>query len=79
MVFLDTCHSGGFIGKGKGEITISQEELESFNDEVINAFSQAEYKGLLTTNQYKVLTSCHHYQSSWGISPVVPGAFDPYG
>lgn len=79
VVFLDTCHSGGFIGKGKGEITISQEELESFNDEVINAFSQAEYKSLLTTNQYKVLTACHYYQSSWEISPVVPGAFDPYG
>ena len=79
VVFLDTCHSGGFIGKGKGEITISQEELESFNDEVINVFSQAESKGLLTTNQYKVLASCHNYQSSWEIYPVVPGAFDPYG
>jgi len=79
VVFLDTCHSGGFIGKGKGEVTISQEELESFNDEIINTFSQAEYKGLLTTNQYKVLASCHHYQSSWEIYPITPGDFDPYG
>lgn len=79
VVFLDTCHSGGFIGKGKGEITISQEELESFNDEIINVFSQAQSKGLLTTNQYKVLTACHYYQESMGIYPIVPGDFDPYG
>jgi len=76
VVFLDTCHSGGFIGKGKGEITISQEELEFFNDEIINVFSQAEYKGLLTTNQYKVLTSCHYYQVCYEILPVEG---DPFG
>jgi len=79
VVVLDTCHSGGFIGKGKGEITISQEELESFNDEIVNVFSQAQFKGLLTTNQYKVLTACHYYQESVGFSPVEPGDFDPFG
>ena len=79
VVFLDTCHSGGFIGKGKGEITISKEELESFNDEIINVFSQAQSKGLLTTNQYKVLTACHYYQESMELYPIEPGAFDPYG
>jgi len=79
VVIIDACHSGGFIGKGKGEIKISKEELESFNDEIINVFSQAQSKGLLTTNQYKVLTACHYYQESMGIYPIVPGAFDPYG
>jgi hypothetical protein len=79
VVFLDTCYSGGFIGKGKGEITISKEELESFNDEIINVFSQTQSKGLLTTNQYKVLTACHYYQESTELGPIVPGAFDPYG
>ncbi|MCK4309596.1 MAG: caspase family protein [Candidatus Atribacteria bacterium] len=79
VVFLDTCHSGGFIGKGKGEITISQEELESFNNEIINVFSQAQSKGLLTTNQYKVLTACHYYQESMGLSPTTPGDFEPFG
>ena len=63
MVFLDSCHSGGFIGKSKEKVTISKEDLESFNDEIINVFSRAQSKGLLTTNQYKVLTSCHYYQS----------------
>jgi len=76
VVFLDTCHSGGFIGKGKGEITISKEELESFNDEIINVFSQAQFKGLLTTNQYKVLTACLSFQDSTGLIPVEG---DPWG
>lgn len=79
VVILDTCYSGGFIGKGKGIITISKAELSSFNDGVINVFSQTQSKGLLTNNQYKVLTSCHDYQTSTYIAPVVPGAFEPFG
>ena len=79
VVFLDSCYSGGFIGKGKEETKISKEELESFNEEIINVFSQAQSKGLLTTNSYKVLTACNYYQESWFIWPIVPGAFDPYG
>jgi hypothetical protein len=79
VVFLDSCHSGGFIGKGREEVIASQEELESFNDEVISVFSQAEYKGLLTTNQYKVLTSCHDYQECMELVPTTPGDFDPFG
>ena len=80
VVFLDSCHSGGFIGKGVEEIQISkEEELESFNNEVINVFSQTEYKGLLTTNEYKVLTSCHYYQQCMGLTPTTPGDFEPFG
>jgi len=70
VVILDTCHSGGFIGKGKEGVTISEEELTSFNDEIINVFSQSESKGLLTTNQYKVLTSCHYNQECAEIIPI---------
>jgi len=76
VVFLDSCYSGGFIGKAIDTTTISREKLESFNDEVINIFSGAESKGLLTTNQYKVLTSCHYYQLCWEIQP---GEGDPFG
>jgi len=72
VVFIDACYSGGFIGKGIKEIKISTEELESFNDEIINVFSQSESKGLLTTNQYKVLTSCHYYQECWEV-PTTEG------
>jgi hypothetical protein len=76
VVFLDSCYSGGFIGKSMDETITSKEELESFNDEIINVFSQAQSKGLLTTNQYKVLTSCHYYQLCWEIQPEEG---DPFG
>jgi len=79
VVFLDSCYSGGFIGRGREEAIVSQEELESFNDGVINVFSQNQSKGLLTTNQYKVLTSCHYYQECMELAPVTPGDFDPFG
>jgi len=76
VVFLDSCYSGGFIGKAIDTTTASKEILESFNDEVINVFSQAQPKGLLTTNEYKVLTSCHYYQECWEIQPEEG---DPFG
>ena len=76
VVFLDSCYSGGFIGKSMDETITSKEKLESFNDEVINVFSQAQPKGLLTTNQYKVLTSCHYYQECYEMQPVEG---DPFG
>jgi hypothetical protein len=80
VVILDSCHSGGFIGKGKNKIMISKEDLESYNDEIINVFSQAQSKGLLTTNQYKVLTSCHDNQTCYEIiSPPHPVDNNPYG
>ena len=79
MVFLDSCHSGGFIGKAMDEIITPKEKLASFNDEVINVFSLAESKRLLTTNEYRVLTSCHYYQQCMGLSPTTPGDFEPFG
>ena len=79
VVFLDSCHSGGFIGKTIDKTIISKEELESFNDEVINVFSQAQLRELLTTNEYKVLTSCYYYQECMELAPVTPGDFDPFG
>jgi len=78
VVIFDSCFSGGFIGKGKGEIIISREKLTSFNDEVINIFSQAQSKGLLTTNKYKVLTSCHYNQPCVEYS-THPVDGNPYG
>jgi len=76
VVFLDSCHSGGFIGRGEDETLILEEELESFNNGIIDVFSQAQGKGLLTTNQYKVLTSCHYYEPCFEIQPVEG---DPFG
>lgn len=83
VVFLDSCHSGGFIGKGREEIMVSREELESFNDEVINIFSRAQPKGLLTTSQYIVLVSCHYYQTcvedQYPVEEYPPGGGDTFG
>lgn len=79
VVILGCCHSGGFIGKGKGEIIISKEELKSFNDEIINVFSQADSKGLLTSNQYKVLTACLSSQVGSGIEPGEGEEVWPFG
>ena len=79
VVIIDSCHSGGFIGKGREKVIVSREELEFFNDEIISVFSQTEDKGLLTSNEYKVLTACHYYQESMELAPVTPGDFDPFG
>jgi len=76
VVLLDSCHSGGFIGKGQEEVSASQEEIESFNEDVVNIFSQNQSKDMLTTNQYKVLTSCHYYQSCY---ELYPAEGDPFG
>ncbi|PKP57094.1 hypothetical protein CVT91_11450 [Candidatus Atribacteria bacterium HGW-Atribacteria-1] len=77
VVFLDSCYSGGFIGKGKEEENkILKEELIDFNKDVIDIFSLSESKSLLTTNKYKVLTSCHYYQVCYEIDPVEG---DPFG
>ena len=79
VVIFDSCFSGGFIGKGKEDKIISKEEMVSFNDEIINVFSQAQSKGLLTTNQYKVLTASHYDQPSYEIpAPLHPKDGKPY-
>ena len=67
VVFLDSCRSGGFIGKSKETNKFISAGIEAFNNNVINIFSMSQSKDLLTTNQYKVLTSCHYNQSCYGI------------
>lgn len=67
VVILDTCYSGGFIGKG---IIDNAGLAQSFNDEVIDVFSRVGVKGLLVTNKYKVLTSCSKDQVCWEAIPI---------
>ena len=71
VVFLDSCHSGGFIGKEINQGDIAG-YLKSFNDDVINIFLTRD----LTNSQYQVLTACHSTQYSFELAP--PG-YDPYG
>lgn len=88
VVFIDSCHSGGFIGKGLADrgnrnneaYFISEEEyLSDFNENILSTFSFGEgfiARDLLTSGKYQVLTSSHWYQSSYEVHP--PGD-DPYG
>jgi hypothetical protein len=78
VVLLDSCFSGGFIGKNKEKIKPSKENIASFNDNIINTFSQIQSRGLLTTNQYKVLTACHYNEPCLESTPH-PIDGDPFG
>jgi len=71
VVFLDACHSGGFIGKEINQTAIEVNTIE-FNEDVINAFSSRD----LTTSQYQVLTSCLSTQSC---SEFYFSGYDPFG
>lgn len=79
VIFIDSCHSGGFIGKN---VTENNEEffnnyLSFFNNSIIDTFaSKALSKDLLTSNDYQVLTSCHWYEVSYEIYPDVG---EPFG
>lgn len=71
VVIIDSCHSGGFIGKSEGENGSANNKLIDFNNNVINVFSMSQSKGLLITNQYKVLTSCHYFQTCLGMESLI--------
>jgi len=73
VVIIDSCHSGGFIGKGEKEIT--KDDLINFNESVIDVFSRNNSRDLLTKSGYIVLTSCHYYQDCWAENPWFS---DPY-
>lgn len=75
VVILDTCFSGGFIGKGN--ITSDGVILTNFNNEVITEFSQIISKDLLTSNQYQVITASHYDQPSYGDLDLHPTDNDP--
>lgn len=78
VVFIDTCHSGGFIGKSTSEnnVELGNDSLTIFNDSIIDAFaSQPFSKDLLTSNQYRVLTSSHWYEVSYEIHPDTGNPF----
>ncbi len=74
VVMIDSCHSGGFIGKDVIRDVIetdrSEEYLFMFNESVIDAFKKTLLsKDLLTSNEYQVLTSSSLYQSSYELYP----------
>ncbi len=74
VVFIDCCHSGGFIGKSGSAIEVngieSNNYLNQFNGNIISAFADRIIsKGPLTSSEYQVLTSSHWFQSSYELNP----------
>ena len=68
VVFLDSCHSGGFINKGMSLKEMS-DYAKSFNDNVINVFSAKSYASKhLDHSPYQVLTSCLSTESCWEVA-----------
>jgi len=80
VVILDSCFSGGFIGKGREEKDIfnNNDSLTEFNNNVIDVFIMNQTRDLLATSQYKVLTSAHYDQPCEEISPHPYDGF-PFG
>jgi hypothetical protein len=81
VVFIDSCHSGGFIGKDilRNDLNDNEpkEYLANFNESIINTFSgHILSKDLLTSNEYQVLTSSHWFQVSYEIYPETG---EPFG
>ncbi|MBA7580176.1 hypothetical protein ES708_22067 [subsurface metagenome] len=60
VVIIDSCYSGGFIGKGGDTDEFSDRALKIFNEGIIKIFSsgQNRERDLLTAGCYQVLTSC---------------------
>jgi hypothetical protein len=73
VVFIDSCNSGGFIGKSmlETEEFKNMEYLTQFNEGIISAFANHTLsKDLLTSAEYQVLTSSHWYEESYEIDPA---------
>lgn len=69
VVIIDSCNSGGFIGKGGDSDEFSDKALKAFNEDIIKIFSYEQNgenreRDLLTADCYKVLTSCSYNQIS---------------
>ena len=69
VVIIDSCNSGGFIGKGGDSDEFSDNALKAFNEDIIKIFSSEQNgenreRDLLTADCYKVLTSCSYDQIS---------------
>jgi hypothetical protein len=76
VIFIDSCHSGGFIGK---EINLKDttDFAKSFNDSIINTFMAKDFTERdLAKLQYQVMTSCYSWQTCLEI--YLQGE-DPFG
>lgn len=76
VIFIDSCRSGGFIGK-EVNLKDTTDFAKSFNDSIINTFmAKNSTERDLAKLQYQVMTSCHSSQTCIEVDPD-PG--DPFG
>lgn len=81
IVIIDACNSGSFTDLLPGltpsqREALIQREMESFNNDVIQAFANPEgQEGLIGRNNYYVLTAASLAQSSWESSVLQNGVF----
>jgi len=70
VVIIDSCYSGGFIGKDGDGNLFSDKALKIFNEGIIKVFSsgQNRERDLLTADCYQVLTSCTSNQICFPIN-----------
>jgi len=69
VVIIDSCYSGGFIGKAGNRDEFPDKTLKAFNADIIKIISsepkvEDRERDLLTADCYKVLTSCSYNQIS---------------
>ena len=70
VVIIDSCYSGGFIGKSEDSDEFSDKALKIFNEGTIKIFSsgQNRERDFLTADCYQVLTSCTSNQICFPIN-----------
>lgn len=70
VVIIDSCYSGGFIGKAGDRDEFSDKALKIFNEGIIKVFSsgQNRERDLLIADCYQVLTSCTSNQICFPIN-----------
>lgn len=76
VIFIDSCHSGGFIGRELDQKSMS-DYLQDYNNSIINAFMSKDFTEKdLAKPQYQILTSCHSTQYCLEVQPETG---DPFG
>ncbi len=76
VIFIDSCHSGGFIGKELEQKDIT-DYARKFNESIIDTFMARDFTERdLAEPQYQVLTSC---LSSQTCVEILPSAGEPFG
>lgn len=73
VVILDSCFSGGFIGKN---VSLNKESQKDFNQNIIQVFFEKQFGRNITGSQYQVITASKSSQTAFGVE-TQPG-YNPF-